>query len=68
MSCAHNERRRVNIKFCLANFVYLIRELRKNRLHLSNKYAKIVMPSGRLLNHVNKSARQNFGFTLLLSS
>ena len=25
--CAYNERRRVNLKFCLADFVYLIHEL-----------------------------------------
>ena len=31
------------LKFCLADFVYLIQELRSDCVHLSNKYAKIVM-------------------------
>ena len=44
----------VNLKFCFADSVYLIKELRGNCLHLSNKYARIVTPSARLLNHVNK--------------
>ena len=52
--CAHNDRRRVNLKFCLADFVYLIQELRSDCVHLSNKYAKIVMPSARFLNQINK--------------
>ena len=51
----------------LADFAYLIRELRSNCLHLGNKCARIVIPSARLLNHGNKSASHNFGFTLLLS-
>ena len=52
--CAYNERRRVNLKFCLADFVHLIQELRSNCSHLSNKYATIAMSFARLLNHVNK--------------
>ena len=34
--CAYNERRRVNLKLCLADFVYLIQELRNDCLYLSN--------------------------------
>ena len=54
--CACNERRRrrVNLKFCLADFVYLIQELRSVCVYLSNKYAKIVMPSARFLNQINR--------------
>ena len=52
--CASNERRRVNLKFCLADFIYLIQELRNDCVHRSNKYAKIVMPSARFLNQINK--------------
>ena len=52
--CAYNERRRVNLKFCLADFVYLIQELRSNCVHLSNEYAKISKPSVRFLNQINK--------------
>ena len=32
----------------------LIQELRSDCVHLSNKYAKIVMPSARFLNQINK--------------
>ena len=51
---AYNERRWVNLKFCLADFVYLIEELRSDCVHLSNKYAKIAMPSAWFLNQINK--------------
>ena len=51
---ACNERRRVNQKFCLADFVYLIQELRSNSLLLSIKYTTIAVPSARLLNNVCK--------------
>ena len=44
-------------KFSFTDFVYLTQELRSNCLHLSNKYARIVMPSARLLNHVKKNPR-----------
>ena len=44
----------VNLKFCLADFVYLIQELRSDCVHLSNKYARIAVPAARLLNQVNK--------------
>ena len=54
MLCAYNERRWVNLKFYLADFVYLIQELRSDCVHLRNKYAKIVMPSARFLNQTNK--------------
>ena len=54
MVCAYNERGRVNLKFCLADFVYLILELRNDCVHLSNKYATIVMLSARFLNQINK--------------
>ena len=57
----------MNLKFSLAYFVYLIKELRSNSLHLSSTYAKIVMHSARLLNQVKKTATKNFRFTLLLS-
>ena len=46
---AQDERRRVNLKFCLADFVYLIQELRSHCVRLSNRYAKIVMLSARFL-------------------
>ena len=52
--CAYNERRWVYLKFCLADFVYLIQQLRSDCVHLSNEYAKTVMPSARLLNQINK--------------
>ena len=52
--CAYDERRRVNLKFCHADFVYLIQELRSNCVHLSNKYPKIVMPSAPFLNQIKK--------------
>ena len=52
--CAYNERRWVSLKFCLADFVYLIQELRSDRVQLSNKYTKIVMLSTRFLNQINK--------------
>ena len=51
---AYNERRRVNLKFCRADFAYSIQELKSNCLQLGNKYAGIVVPSVGLLNHVNK--------------
>ena len=51
--CAYNERKWVNLKFCLADFVYLIQELRSDCVHLSNKYAKIVMLSARFLNQID---------------
>ena len=44
----------LNLKFCLADFVYLIQELRSDCVHLSNKYAKIALPSARFLNQTNK--------------
>ena len=44
----------INLKFCFADFVYLIQELRSDCVRLSNKYAKIVMPSARFLNQTNK--------------
>ena len=44
----------INLKFCLADFVYMIQELRSDCVHLSNEYAYIVMPSARFLNHINK--------------
>ena len=52
--CAYNKRRGLNLKFCLADFVYLIQELRSACVHLSNKYAKIVVPSARFLNQINE--------------
>ena len=52
--CAYNERRWINLKFCHADFVYSIQELRIDCVHLSNKYAKKVMPSARFLNQINK--------------
>ena len=36
------------------NLVSLTQDLRSYSLHLSNEFARIVMPSARLLNHVNK--------------
>ena len=39
----------------MADFDYLTQELRSNCLHLSHRYARIVMPSARLL----KSRKQN---------
>ena len=54
MYCAHNERRRVNLKFCLGHSVYLIQELSSDCVYLSNKCAKIVMPSARFLSQINK--------------
>ena len=56
----------MNLKFCLADFVYLMQALRSKCQHLSTKYAKIVMSSARFLNQVKKSAKHNFRFTLLL--
>ena len=47
----------VNLKFCLADFVYLIQELRNDCVHLSNKYARIAVPSARFLNQINKNPR-----------
>ena len=38
----------VKLKFCLADFVYLIQKMSCNFGHLSNKYARIVMHSARL--------------------
>ena len=52
--CAYKERRRIYLKFCLADFVYLIQELRSDCIHMSNEYVKIVMPSARFLNQINK--------------
>ena len=52
--CAYSEGRRVNLKFCLADFDYLIQELGSDCVHLSNRYAKVVMPSARFLNQINK--------------
>ena len=52
--CAYNGRKRVNLKFCLADFVCLIQELKSDCVHLSNKYAKLVMPCARFLNQINK--------------
>ena len=52
--CAYNKRRWVNLKFCHADLVYLIQELRSDCVHLSNKYAKIVIPSARFINEINK--------------
>ena len=49
-----NESRRVDLKFCLADFIYLIQELRNNCLHLRNRYARIAMPSAQFLNHIYK--------------
>ena len=43
-----------DLKFCLADFVYLIQELRSDCVHLSSKYAKIIVPYARFLNQVNK--------------
>ena len=48
----------MNLKFCLADFVYLIQELRSNCLHLNDKYARIVVPSTQLLNHVKKISQK----------
>ena len=48
------ERRRVNLNFCLADFAYLIQELRSNCVHLSNDNAKSLMPSARSLNQISK--------------
>ena len=42
------------LKFRLADFVYLMQELRSDCIHLSNKYEKIVMPSVRFLNQITK--------------
>ena len=51
---AYNKRGRVNLKFGLADFVYLIQEHKSNYLRLSNKYAGVAMSSARPLNHVYK--------------
>ena len=56
------KRRRVNLKFCLADFVYLIPELRSDCVRLSNKYAKIVMHA---LCSVSESYKQNPGHRTL---
>ena len=52
--CAYNERRWVNLKFRLTNLVHLIQESRSDCVHLSNEYTKIVTPSARFLNQINK--------------
>ena len=40
--------------FCLADVVYLIQELRSDCVHLTDKYAKIVLSSARFLNQIKK--------------
>ena len=49
-ACACGGGRWMGPGFCLADFVYLVRELRSDCVRLSNKYAKLVMPSARFLN------------------
>ena len=48
-------KKKVNLKVCLEDFVYLIQELRSNCLHLSNKYATIVIA----LCSASESRKQN---------
>ena len=49
--CAYSEKRRTNLMFYAADFSYLTQELKSNGVHLSNKYAGIVMLSARPMNH-----------------
>ena len=52
---------------CKKKYVNLIQELKSKGLLLRNKYASIVMPSARLLNHVQKiHGGHNIRFTPLL--
>ena len=47
-----NERRRVNLKFEVADLVYNMEELRSRCLHLNNRYVRIVLLSAWLLDLV----------------
>ena len=54
MLCVYNERRRVNLKFCVADFVYVIQKA--SRRHYNSCICSIQMlaVTPQVINHVNK--------------
>ena len=52
--CAYNERRRINLKFCLADFVYLMQN--PSRAHCSSSIfiSQMYAVTPQLLNQINK--------------
>ena len=54
MVCAHNERRRVNLKFGLGHFVYLTQKPSRGHYNFSTFIAQIYAVTAQLLNQVNK--------------
>ena len=65
------KRRRVNLKFCFADFVYLIQELCCNCFIFIPKYARIIMPSARFPNQIHEiraTKLQIYPFALVIST
>ena len=54
MLCANNERRRVNLKFFLGHFVYLIQKPSRGHYNFSTFIAQIYAVTAQLLNQINK--------------
>ena len=52
--CAYNGRRRVNLKFCLADFVYLIQKPRRGHYNFGIISAQMYAVIPQLLNQINK--------------
>ena len=52
--CAYNERRRVNLKFCLADFVYLIQTPSRGHYNFCIFIAQMYAVTPQLLNQINK--------------
>ena len=62
--CALDERRRVNLKFCLADFVYVIQKPSTGHYNSCIFIVPMKTVTPQLLNQIN---RQNYRFTFLLS-
>ena len=52
--CAYNDRRRVNLKFCLADFVYLIQKPSRGHSNFCIFIAQMYAITPQLLNQINK--------------
>ena len=52
--CAYNDRGRVNLKFCLADFVYLIQKPSRGHYNFCIFVAQMYAVTPQLLNQINK--------------
>ena len=52
--CAYNDRRRENLKFCLADFVYLIQKPSRGHYNFCIFVAQMYAVTPQLLSQINK--------------